>query len=261
MKWLVPASPVRLFVALSTAIVGACGSNAASPSEDVSPLDGAVGSVPVDGSAVESPDAGRDPLGGPAGEGSAERDAASAAADANAGGEAGASGSDPDAGGSQDAGQGARADGGSAPGTIDAGAGSGCSLPPTVSFQKDVQPFLITSCSGTGCHVIDAASTMASGGYNHAYDWITAGAHASSCPETPTPLRFQVVMAVISEANPPSCSKSDKMPPPSAGASWAPLTVCQAATLQAWLDEPLVTQMHRADDSSPTTPYPMPPFN
>jgi hypothetical protein len=147
-----------------------------------------------------------------------------------------------------------------------AGGATGCALPATVSFQRDVQPFLIKSCGSTGsdgCHVIDATSTMSSGGWDHAYDWITAGAHASSCPEKPTPLRFQVVIAVIDQANPPTCSKSRQMPPPNAtgGGLRAPLTSCQVATLQAWLDEPLVTQMHRADDSSPTTPYPMPPFN
>ena len=147
-----------------------------------------------------------------------------------------------------------------------AGGSNDCGLPATVSFQKDVQPFLIKSCGSSGsdgCHVIDAASTMSSGGYDHAYDWITAGAHASSCPETPTPLRFQVVIAVIDQPDPPSCSKSRQMPPPNAtgGGLRAPLTACQVATLAAWLDEPLVTQMHRADDSSPTTPYPMPPFN
>ena len=31
----------------------------------------------------------------------------------------------------------------------------------------------------------------------------------------------------------------------------APLTPCQIATLQAWLDEPLVTQLARADDTVP----------
>jgi hypothetical protein len=104
---------------------------------------------------------------------------------------------------------------------------------------------------------------MSSGGYNHAYDWVTAGAHASSCPATPTPMRFQVLLATINAANPASCSKSRKMPPPDAtGAGLrTPLTPCQVAALQAWLAEPLVTQTHRADDSSPTTPYPMPPFN
>jgi hypothetical protein len=48
------------------------------------------------------------------------------------------------------------------------------------------------------------------------------------------------------------------MPPDTAH---MPLTACQIATLQSWLDEPLVTQTHRADGISPTTPYAMPPFN
>jgi hypothetical protein len=72
-------------------------------------------------------------------------------------------------------------------------------------------------------------------------------------------LRFQVVIAVIDQVDPPTCSKAGQMPPATSGKT--PLTPCQVATLQAWLDEPLVTQLHRADDSSPTTPYPMPPFN
>jgi hypothetical protein len=137
-----------------------------------------------------------------------------------------------------------------------------CTLPATVGFQRDVQPFLITTCGGgSGCHVIDGVSTAANGGFNHAYDWLTAGAHASSCPNAP--MRFEVVIAVINAANPPTCSNSRKMPPPNAtGAGLrSPLTACQIAALQAWLNEPWVTQMHRADDSSPTTPYPMPPFN
>ncbi len=136
----------------------------------------------------------------------------------------------------------------------------GCTLPATVSFKQDVLPFLTKSCGGgNGCHIIDAVSTMGNGGYDHGYDWITAGAHASSCPEKPTPYRYQVTLDVIDAANPPTCSKSRKMPPP--GGTRSPLTACELATLKAWLAEPLVTQMHRADDSSPTTPYPMPPFN
>jgi hypothetical protein len=145
------------------------------------------------------------------------------------------------------------------------GGGGGCNLPATVSFQKDVQPFLSTTCGGGSCHVIDAASTVANGGYDHAYDWITAHAHPSSCPNTPTPERFEVVIAVIDAANPSSCSKSRIMPPQNETGSdlRKPLTVCQIATLQAWLAEPLVTQMHRVDDTDPTgtPPYPMPPFN
>ena len=145
------------------------------------------------------------------------------------------------------------------------GAGN-CKLPATVSFQKDVQPFLSATCGGgSGCHVIDSASTTANGGYDHAYDWITAGAHPSSCPETPTPKRFEIVMAVIAAADPATCSKSRVMPPQDeTGANLrTPLTSCQAATLQAWLDEPLVTQAHRVDDTDPTgtAPFPMPPFN
>jgi hypothetical protein len=131
-------------------------------------------------------------------------------------------------------------------------------LPATVSFKNDVQKFLNSSCNGSGCHVIDDKSTVASGGYDHAYDWITATAHASSCP-TGAPKRFEVVIAVIENANPSSCSKSRIMPPDPG--THAPLTPCQVATLKAWLAEPMVTQLHRADDTSPTTPYPMPPFN
>jgi hypothetical protein len=136
----------------------------------------------------------------------------------------------------------------------------GCTLPATVSFKTDVLPFLTTSCGGgNGCHVIDTDSTVASGGYDHGYDWITGTAHASSCPETPTPFRFQVVIAVIDGSDPASCSKCPQMPPSTSGRT--ALTACQIATLQAWLDEPYVTQLHRADGISPTTPYAMPPYN
>src|SRR5208282_329635 len=145
----------------------------------------------------------------------------------------------------------------------------GCTLPSTVSFTMDVQPFLAKSCgqSGSanagngGCHVLDATSTVANGGKDHAYDWITGTAHSSSCPETPTPFRFQVVMAVIQGSDPPTCSKCPQMPPTTGTPLRPPLTACQMATLQSWLDEPLVTQKHRVDGISPTTPYPMPPFN
>jgi formylglycine-generating enzyme len=143
-----------------------------------------------------------------------------------------------------------------------------CTIPSPVSFQTDVQTFLNASCGKTGtanasnggCHVLDDESTVIEGGKNHAYDWITGTAHDTSCPQTPTPLRFQVVMAVMQEANPPSCSKSDIMPPASTPPR-TPLTACQMAILQSWLDEPYVTQLHRYDGISPTTPYAMPPFN
>ena len=141
-----------------------------------------------------------------------------------------------------------------------------CNLPSVVSFQRDIQPFLTTACGGgNGCHVIDSGSTTASGGYDHAYDWITAGAHPSSCPEAPTPKRFQVVLDVIGAANPATCSKSRIMPPQNeTGANLRlPLTSCQVATLRAWLGEPLVVQPHRVDDTDPagTAPFSMPPFN
>ncbi len=145
----------------------------------------------------------------------------------------------------------------------------GCEVSTPVSFTHDIQPFLTTSCGkgvNSGCHVTDADSTMGSlcpdgsnnCGFTHAYDWITAGAHSSSCPETPTPKRFEVVLDVIDRANPPSCSDSRVMPPPGMG---TPLTECQIAALKAWLAEPKVVQAHRADDSSPAEPYEMPPFN
>lgn len=210
--------------------------------------------------------------GGTTGAGAISGGGGSGADSGSSGGSGLESGGGSDGSGPGGSGVGGHGSGGSAPGAAgnqgNPGTGghgdSNCNLPATVSFQKDVQPFLITSCGGSnGCHVIDAMSTMGSGGYNHAYDWITAGAHTTSCPETPTPERFQVVIAVIDAADPATCSKSRKMPPPDATGAGVrtPLTTCQIATLQAWLDEPLVTQMHRADDSSPKTPYPMPPFN
>ncbi|MEP6655187.1 MAG: hypothetical protein ABJA82_17615 [Myxococcales bacterium] len=187
------------------------------------------------------------------------------ATDAGAAGGSGGGGGThgPGTGGMIGTGTGGR--GGSA-GVGNPGTGGGanpCNLPATVSFQKDVMPFMITTCGnngGSGCHVIDSSATngTGTGAKNHGYDWITAGAHASSCPETPTPKRFEVAIDTINRANPPTCSRSRQMPPPG---KRTPLTACQIAALQAWLHEPLVTQMHRADDSSPTTPYPMPPFN
>jgi hypothetical protein len=150
---------------------------------------------------------------------------------------------------------------------VGAAGGSGnCNFPSPVTFQRDLQPFLTATCGGgNGCHVIDSASTVGSGGYDHAYDWITAGAHPSSCPGTPTPRRFQVVLDVIAGANPATCSKSRIMPPQNETGTnlRKPLTSCQVAMLQAWLDEPLVTQPHRVDDTDPagTAPFPMPPFN
>ncbi len=145
---------------------------------------------------------------------------------------------------------------------------AGCTIPSPVSFQKDVQPFLNASCgrsgaanaSNGGCHVLDDELTILEGGRNHAFDWITGTAHDTSCPQTPTPLRFEVVMAVMQQANAPSCSKSRIMPPASTPPR-TPLTACQIAILQSWLDEPYIEEFHRYDGISPTTPYAMPPWN
>lgn len=152
------------------------------------------------------------------------------------------------------------------------GAGSpsippGCDVSTPVSFKSDIGPFLAESCGkgkGGGCHVTDSESTANSlcpdgtqkCGFNHAYDWITAGSHNQYCKQTPGPIRYTVVMAVLESANPPSCSKTRVMPP-----DGPPLTQCQKAALAAWLAEPKVLQVHRADDTSPTEPYLMPPFN
>ena len=141
-----------------------------------------------------------------------------------------------------------------------------CNVPSPVTFQRDLQPFLTATCGGgNGCHVIDSASTVSSGGYDHAYDWITAGAHPSSCPAAPTPKRFQVVLDVIAAANPATCSKCRIMPPQNETGTnlRRPLTACQVATLRAWLGEPFVTQQHRIDDTDPagTAAFSMPPFN
>ena len=187
--------------------------------------------------------------------------AVSVAGASNASGAAGAAANGgASVGGAAAGGSGSAAGSASTAGASNAGAAgaNNCNLPATVSFKNDIQkPFLITSCGGANCHVVDASSTVANGGFNHGYDWITAGAHTTSCPNAPK--RFQVVLDVIHGAYPASCSKSRQMPPP--GSTEPVLTACQIAALQAWLAEPMVLQTHRADDSSPTTPYLMPPFN
>lgn len=143
----------------------------------------------------------------------------------------------------------------------------GCKVSNPVSFKADIGPWLNTSCGkgkGGGCHVTDDGSTVNSAcpdgtkkcGFNHAYDWITAGSHNEFCKQTPGPIRFTVVMDVVKKANPPSCTSTRVMPP-----DGPPLDACQMAALEAWLAEPKVLQLHRADDTSPTEPYPMPPFN
>jgi hypothetical protein len=157
-----------------------------------------------------------------------------------------------------------------AAGTPSAGAPaipSGCEVSTPVSFKNDIAPFLGASCGkgqGGGCHVTDSASTANSlcpdgtkaCGFNHAYDWITAGSHNEFCQQPSTPIRYTVVMAVLDGANPATCTKTRIMPP-----DGPPATACQKAALAAWLAEPKVLQLHRADDTSPSEPYLMPPFN
>jgi hypothetical protein len=167
---------------------------------------------------------------------------------------------------------GGTASGGNANGGVSAGGSGGsyepptaCNLPTPVSFQKNIQGFLATSCGKAvsgGCHVTDASKTSL--GYDHAYDWITAIAHTSSCGKTqPYVKRFEVVLAVIAAAKPASCPNSGQMPPAGMG---TPLTDCQIDALRAWLSEPMVSQMHvpETDDTAalyPPGPYLMPPFN
>jgi hypothetical protein len=249
-----PECGLALFVVGVVVALAGCGSSGAVPRGGVTgsvgggaggDLGGSIGSIGTIGSTGGA-------AGGAAGcaAGGGGTTPGGAGAAGGAGGKGGASGT----GGSGSA------------GAAGGGAGTGCKLAATVSFKTDVEPFLSTTCGGgSGCHVIDSASTTANGGYDHAYDWITAGAHPSSCPELPTPKRFEIVMAVIAAADPPTCSKSRLMPPPDeTGANLrTPLTSCQLATLGTWLDEPLVTQAHRVDDTDPTgtPPFPMPPFN
>lgn len=143
----------------------------------------------------------------------------------------------------------------------------GCKVSNPVSFKADIGPWLNTSCGkgkGSGCHVTDDSSTVNSAcpdgtlkcGFNHAYDWITAGSHNEFCKQTPGPIRFTVVMDVVRQANPPSCSSTRVMPP-----DGPPLDACQMAALEAWLALPKASQLHRKDDTSPAAPYLMPPFN
>ncbi len=134
-----------------------------------------------------------------------------------------------------------------------------------VSFQKDIQGFLAASCGKSvdgGCHVTDSSKTSL--GFDHAYDWITAFAHPSSCGKTPPyAKRFEVVLALLTGPKPASCPNARQMPPAGTG---APLSACQISALNAWLAEPLVSQMHvpESDDTKdlyPAGPYAMPPFN
>lgn len=142
-----------------------------------------------------------------------------------------------------------------------------CGLPNPVSFKRDVEPFLTASCgkaNGGGCHVTDNASTVGSlcpdgtkaCGFDHAYDWATAGSHNEFCEQGSTPLRYTVLVSVLKQANPPGCTNTRIMPPDGPRA-----TPCQIAAIEAWLAQPMVLQTHRKDDTSPSEPYLMPPFN
>lgn len=203
--------------------------------------------------------------------------APASAAATTAGGMASSSGAPPTLGGAATSGSGGGSSGtnstsGSGGVSNTAGAGGsttstgggpvfppGCKVSNPVSFKADIGPWLNTSCGkgkGGGCHVTDDVSTVNSGGFNHAYDWITAGSHNEFCKQTPGPIRFTVVLDVVHKANPASCTNTRVMPP-----DGPPLDACQMAALEAWLAEPKVLQLHRADDTSPTAPYLMPPFN
>ena len=193
------------------------------------------------------------------------------ATSAGSAGSAGTSTSGNEAGASNGATDGvAGGDSSSSGGSVADGGASGalpldCKVSNPVSFQKDIQGFLATSCGksvGSGCHVTDSSKTSL--GYDHAYDWITAFAHANSCGKAqPSVHRFDVVLALLSGPKPPSCPNARQMPPSGTG---APLTACESAALQAWLAEPMVSQMHVPvnDDTAslyPPGPYLMPPFN
>jgi hypothetical protein len=183
------------------------------------------------------------------------------------GGATGAAGSDPINGGMAGSGgtggsAGAAGNGGTGPSPLDE-----CGLSSPVSFKKDVEPFLTASCgkaNGGGCHVTDNSPTAGSlcpdgtkaCGFDHAYDWATAGSHNEFCKQGSTPIRYTVLVSVLKQANPPGCTSTRIMPPDGARA-----TPCQIAAIEDWLAQPMVLQTHRSDDTSPAEPYLMPPFN
>jgi hypothetical protein len=257
------------FVARATWIVGACvacaGSGeapragAGAGGQDALPASGGGGTV--------SASAGND-AGGSGGSAGSVAGTVTPPGGAATGGTDGAAGSTGSAGRSEEGGAGAN--GGTAGQAGMAGAAPlppDCGLSNPVSFKKDIEPYLTASCGkakGGGCHVTDDSPTSGAlcpdgtktCGFDHAYDWITAGSHNEFCKQASTPLRFTVVLPVMTGAQPESCPKSRIMPP-----EGPPATACQLAAIQAWLAEPRVVQMHRSDDTSPTEPYGMPPFN
>jgi hypothetical protein len=261
------------WLALSSVLLGsACAGQKPEPTADVSlagatmaGVSGGGSGTAADGGAITrggtAPSAGTPPaLGGTASAGAGN------GGSANGGTNGGTASSGTNAGGG-----GASSDAGSAGSASGAGGGpaipAGCVTATPVSFKADIGPWLNTSCGkgkGGGCHVTDDSSTAGSAcpdgsnqcGFNHAYDWITAGSHNQFCKQTPGPIRYTVVLDVIRGANPPSCTSTRIMPPDGPA-----VTECQKAALAAWLAEPMVSQLHRSDDTSPTTPYLMPPFN
>jgi hypothetical protein len=254
--------------------LGACSSDAAGGGSAGGAQGGALATSGAAGTTAQ--------LGGSGGVVAAAGAPASGGSSAGADGTQGGGGSAGTASGGSDAGSGSAgapssgggggsAGGGSAgspSGGASGGPPSNCGLPTPVSFQKNIQGFLTTSCgktasAGGGCHVTDTTKTSL--GYDHAYDWITAIAHTGSCGKTqPYVKRFEVVLAVIAGPKPASCPNSRQMPPP--GTMAPALTSCQVAALQAWLAEPMVSQTHvpETDDTQnmyPPGPYLMPPFN
>jgi hypothetical protein len=266
------------WLALSSVLLGsACAGEKPEPAGDVGLAGAPTAGVSSGGDGATAGGNAATTLGGaapPAGTPPAVGGTASASAGASNGGTANGSSTD---GGTASSGTNAGGVGGASGGAGSAGAASGagggptipagCAVSNPVSFKADIGPWLNSSCGkgkGSGCHVTDDSSTAGSAcpdgsnkcGFNHAYDWITAGSHNQFCKQTPAPIRYTVVLDVIRGANPPSCTSTRIMPPDGPA-----VTECQKAALTAWLAEPMVSQLHRSDDTSPSTPYLMPPFN
>lgn len=245
-------------------VAGSAGAGAVAGTVAQGGAAGVAGTAAAGGAGMSSAGAGAGPAGGTGGSAGASGGGAGGSVSTTGGGGSAAGGG---------GGLGSDGGAGAASGGVAGAAGGGPMIPPgcelssPVSFKQDVLPFLTSSCGkakGGGCHVTDGASTMGSlcpdgsktCGFNHAYDWITAGSHNEFCKQTPGPIRFTVVVDVIKRPKPASCTASRVMPP-----DGPPPTACQLAALEAWLAEPRVRQMHRADDTSPAEPYLMPPFN
>ena len=95
-----------------------------------------------------------------------------------------------------------------------------------VSFKADIGPCLNKSCALPRRHEnlrLQSRLRLDHGRLGQRF-----------CKQTPGPLRYTVVIAMLE---------------------------CQKAALAAWLAEPKVLQVQRADDTSPVEAYLMPPFN